>query len=200
MRGWLVILAAVAACAEQAPPPGAGPDATPAAAPAAAAYGTIVKIDARVDSIDAYLAVHPRELRVFARLPDSTVVPVKDSTSFPDETEESYNVLRDSAGRVLLHRRMPTSESGDWFEVDTHYFAPDGHTIRYDFRISSFSGGCDVLREQRRYWYGPAFALLRQDSTYTDKNDQPIDARECYRRGDDPTPASRRSADLPGTQ
>lgn len=169
--------------------------------PPAPRYTTVAEIDARVDSIDAYLGTHLDRLRLFARTSGGTVVAVKDSTAWPEEMDESYNVVTDSAGRVLLHRAMPTSESGDWFEVRTHYFAPDGHTIRYDYEISGFGSGCgSILRERRRFHMGPAFTLLRQDSSYTDRDDKPIDARACERRGDHPPPASRSSGDLPGVR
>jgi hypothetical protein len=199
----LVALATLAACAESA----SSRD-TPAAAsvtptplhPAPSTATTVTAIDVRVDSIEAFAAAHPAALRLFAKVPDSAaVVAVKDSTSWPEEVEETYNVVRDSAGHVLLHRTMPTSESGDWFLVATHYFAPDGRTIRYDYEMSGFSEECGILRERRRFYYDASFTLIRQDSAYTDKDDKPIDATNCQRRADDPTSASRRSADLPGT-
>ena len=171
--------------------------ATPARAPAVPRYATVAEIDARVDSIEAYLDKHVDRLRLFAKRSDGTVVPVKDSTAWPEEMDESYNLLTDSAGHVLLHRAIPTSQSGDWFEVRTHYFAPDGHTIRYDYAMSGFGSGCGtILRELRHFHYGPDFTLLHQDSSYTDKDDKPVDARECFRRGDHPPPAARTFADL----
>jgi hypothetical protein len=172
----------------------------PATVAPRSAPAPLAAIDARVDSIEKYLAAHPEALALYAQMTDTSrqLVSVKDSSAWPDEIAASFNILRDTAGRMLLHREMPTSESGDWFEVRTHYFAPDGRTVLFDYRINGFSGGCGILRERRKFYYDSAFALLRQDSSYTDDKDNPIDASECHRRGDHPEPARRRSADLLG--
>ena len=193
------------ACASTDKPDTASLDtASPVVAPVAASrsltYASVAEIDARVDSIEKYLTAHRDELRLFARLSsDSTrLVAVKDSSSWPENSDASYNILSDSLGRMLFYSEMPVSESGDWFEVMTHYFAPDGRTILYDYKISGFSSGCTrILRERKRFYYDPGFLLLRQDSSYTDGEGKHIDAKDCERRSDEVTPARRRSADLP---
>jgi hypothetical protein len=171
------------------------------AAPAPASYVTVETIKARVDSIDRYLKEHPGRLKVYAAVEGgNALIPVKDSTAWPENVEASINILADSAGTVLLHREMPTSESGDWFAAISHYLAPDGRTIYYEFEISSFSSGCtEILRETKRLYFDPTFAVLKEELSFADKDWNPISPpspEECLRRSDSAPPAARSVAQL----
>jgi hypothetical protein len=174
--------------------------APPAPAPSAASpYTDTVRIQARVDSIDAYVTEHPDRLKLYAAVPgDSTLVPVKDSTAWPDETDATYNIMFDSANRPLVHVEMPTSESGDWFAVGRHWFAPDGRTILYELSMSGFGSGCgEILRETWRVYLDPAGSILKESRRYTDGNDAPVVADTCYRRSEDAPPPKRSASELP---
>lgn len=158
-----------------------------------------VAIAARADSIDRYAAAHKDQVKLFAQVPgDSQLVPVKDSTAWPDSTETSYDIVFDSLHRPLLHVTSPTSESGDWTEEDAHYFGPDGRTILYDVKISSFGSGCgEVLREEKRVFLGPTGRIIHEARRFTDGNDKPINADTCYRRTDSVPPPRLSASDLP---
>jgi hypothetical protein len=162
-------------------------------------YADTVAIAVRTDSIDRYVHAHPERMTMFAKVADSTgLVAVKDTASWPSDTEISYNIVADSAGRPLIHRQTPTSESGDRFAVESHYFAPDGRTILHQYMISGFSSGCaSILRETKRLFLGPSGAALAETRRFTDGDGKPITADGCDRRSDD-APAPKRSAsDLP---
>jgi hypothetical protein len=158
-------------------------------------YADTVSIAARADSIDRSVAAHPEWVRMFAKASGKPeLVPVKDTASWPESTEISYNVVTDSIGRPLIHRQSPTSESGDWFAVESHYFAPDGRTILHQYRISGFSSECtDILRETKRVFLGPTGAAMAETRSFTDGDDKPIVADSCFRRSDN-APAPKRSA------
>lgn len=136
---------------------------------------------------------------MFAKVPKKAgLVPVKDTASWPESTEISYSVVRDSIGRPLIHRQSPTSESGDWFAVESHYFAPDGRTILHQYRISGFSSECTkVLRETKRVFLGPAGAALAETRSFADVDHKPIVADSCYRRSDDAPTAKHSASELP---
>lgn len=150
-------------------------------------YADTAAIAARVDSIDRLVARHPDTLKLFAEIPGGAgLVPVKDSLAWPDEVAASYSIVFDSNAAPLLHRRMPTSESGDWFLAVTHYFDADGRTIFYDYSISSFASGCtEILRERIRTFVNPANGIpLARRRTFLDQDDRPvIDTANCYLRG-----------------
>ena len=177
------------------PPP---PSAT--TSPSSVEYTSVEVIDARVDSIDNYLLRHADQLEVYAEVPGrEELVPVRDSTDWPDETEASYNILRDSSGSLILHREIPTSESGDWFATITHYLAPDGRAILYVFEIAGFSSGCSgILRETKRVHLDTEFGVLREERAFTDNDGRPLDATACHRRSDDAPPPRRGVSALRG--
>ena len=162
-------------------------------------YADTVSIDARVDSIDTFLASHPDRVKLFATLPDDSVlVAVKDSTSWPDETDATYNIGFDSTDRPIIHIEMPTSQSGDWFAVARHWFAPDGRTILYEFNISGFGSGCgEILRETWRVYLDPGGRIMKESRRYTDEKDAPVKADDCYRRSENAPPPKRTAAELP---
>jgi hypothetical protein len=162
-------------------------------------YADTASIDARVAEIDRYLETHPGQVSLYASVEgQAALVPVKDSTTWPDEVSSSYNLGVDSLGRPLWHLESPTSGSGDWYAIVQHWFAPDGRTILYEFRISGFSAGCtDILRETWRVYLDPAGRTLAESRRYTDKDGTPVHAEDCERRSDD-APAPKASVrDLP---
>lgn len=207
MRGQVawhcLMLTAVVACADRhtvadsAAAIGARPSARPD--PGTTRYGDTLSIVARADSIDHYVAAHPERVALFAAVPgDTSIVAVKDSTSWPDETQVSYNAIVDDAGRPLLHVQMPTSESGDWFASERHYFAPDGRTILHVYEISGFASGCgDILRESKRTFLGPNGTAIAEVRRFTDAKGVPIVADSCYRRSDGAPAPKQFARDLP---
>ena len=211
VRGWCghrvaPLVAALLACDARDRPgaldsPATAASATPATvATPPAVYESVEAIDARVDSIDDYLLHHSERLEVYAEVPGrEELVPVRDTTQWPDETEASYNILRDSTRAMVLHRELPTSQSGDWFASVTHYLAPDGRTILYVFEVSAFSSGCrDILRESKRVYFSSEFGVLKEERAFTDNDGRPVDATNCYRRSDDAPPARRGATALRG--
>ena len=172
---------------------------TPSSARESAQYDDTISIALREDSIEKYFAAHPAQVKMFAAVSEKAeLVPVIDTTAWPEDTETSYNTGVDSTGRPLFHAQVPVSQSGDWFAVETHYFAPDGRTILHQYRIAGFSSGCgDVLREIKRTFLGPTGATLAETRTFTDGNERPVNADNCYRRSDDAPAPRRTAAELP---
>jgi hypothetical protein len=171
----------------------------PPVRPVVTQYLDTASIDARVAEIDAYLKAHPDRVTLYAGVEgQDALVPVKDSTAWPDETSTSFNLGVDSAGRPIRHVAVPTSQSGDWSEVSTHWFAPDGRTILYLYTISAFSSGCaEVLHEEWRVYLNPAGGRLAESRSYTGNNGKPVVAADCHRRSDDAEGPSPSARDLP---
>lgn len=161
--------------------------------PSSVGYNDTASIARRVDSIERIVKDHPDRMKLFASVAGREgLVPVPDTTSWPDEVEASYNIVFDVTGMPLLHRQMPSSESGDWFQAVTHYFAPDGRTILYDDEISGFNECTRILRERTRIFLssesGQQIAFSRR---FTDGDSKPLsDTSGCLIRGSgSPRPA-----------
>jgi hypothetical protein len=60
----------------------------------------------------------------------------------PEEAITTYYILKDSLGRVITISELPTSESGDWFIVLTHYFDKEGKTFAFERQANFFNSGC----------------------------------------------------------
>ena len=164
----------------------------------AASYSDTMSIMARVDSIERYVAADSQRLRVFASVPDDPrLVQVKDSTDWPEATEASINVVMDASGRPLLHREMPTSESGDWLKVISHYFDPEGRTILYDLEISGFGSECtSILRETKRVFLSPTGNTIAELRSFADEDGKAIKPDGCFLRSDNAASPKRAASEL----
>ena len=121
----------------------------------------------RTDSISNYILKHNNQLIVFAKI-HSKKDPVRVvNDKWPDDVDYSYNILKDSTGRVIFIAEMPYSESGDWYIEYRHYFDNSGNTIAFE-RItnvfdSDVKGG--VIYETLINYYLPGLKL--KDKIYT---------------------------------
>lgn len=81
-------------------------------------------------------------MRWYARMPgQAALVPVRDSATWPDSLESSFGVAVDGEGHIVQVAEIPTSKSGDWSNVYTHYFDAEGRTRGF-VRESLFLNGC----------------------------------------------------------
>lgn len=131
----------------------------------------------QVSAADSLRDKHPERMRIYADV-GGRLVAVTDTANWP-ETEVSYNVWLDSSGRPLIHAEAPVSQSGDWGVVYTHYFDEQGRTRVFDSEAAWFNSLCtDVLRRHVRMYYDERFGLLRADTSYSDADKRPVDARK----------------------
>lgn len=157
-----------------------------------------VAIDAMVSSVERYTKRHPDHVELFAHVPGrASLARVKDTSSWPEHADTSYNLWRDSAGRPIKYVAMPASESGDWFAAITYWFDPDGRTILYEYSVSSFEGECtEILRETKRIWLDRRGAPIARANRYTDADGRPVRPEKCYRLSDTIPPPRLRASDL----
>jgi hypothetical protein len=164
-------------------------------------YADTATIRSRVDSIDREVDAKPQKIKLYAKvLGNARLVAVKDSASWPDETEASYNIVFDASRHPVLHREIPTSQSGDWYAVQSRYFAPDGRTIFYEFSISGFSGcpGLKILRETKRVFLDRAGKVMSESQSFADGDNKPVRVDStCFRRSDKAPAPKRWASELP---
>ncbi len=122
-----------------------------------------------VDSLVAHhlsLTVHLAALNA-----DSQIVAVKDTTAWPDQQQETYNIWTDSLGRVVRTVQVPVSESGDWSNVYEYDFDSTGTTTVF-VRTSSFFNDCDGgARETSTTYPASGGRIVERDYRLTGLND-----------------------------
>lgn len=135
-----------------------------------------VSIEKQTDIIYNYIAKHNNQLILFAKLPGKKVAVKVKNQKWPDEVDDSYNIFKDSTGKVIFIADMPFSESGDWYIEYRHYFDSNGNTIAFE-RItnvfdSDIKGG--LIYETLVNYYSPGLKLRSKEYTLKRKDGKNI--------------------------
>lgn len=129
---------------------------------------------------DKYLAGHQNAILLFAKLRGKGSVVKVEGDKWPDNTECSYDVLKNKAGKIILIGELPVSESGDRAIEHRHYFDADGKTFAYTKQESIFndamSGG--TLREYVMMYFDADFNIIYKTDKLTDGKDKPVTGKK----------------------
>jgi len=170
------VLVGVAACREP-PPPAPPPGETEVAARSAGSR--LVDESARV--MITALAGADGRMRMYARVPgQAALVPVRDSTAWPDSVVSSFGVAADAEGRIVQVAEVVIGPGRDWENVYTHYFDAEGRTRAF-VRESSFLDGCPGRgsRERTQSLFDARGRLLERRYTLSDLDGSPVDPAAC---------------------
>lgn len=119
---------------------------------------------------DDTLKHHEKEIIVLVKVPGKANLLKVKGNKWPDEVEYTYNIKRDSTGKIFEVVQIPNSESGDWFLSLAHYFDNDGNTYAFqrNFNVfdSEIKGG--VIYETTIKYYNPLFKQLGRSYQVTD--------------------------------
>ena len=130
----------------------------------------------KAKEIDQYVYKHQKELLVFAKVPGKSKLVRVIKENWPDATEYTYNILKDSTGHIIMIAQMPYSESGDWYIEYKNYFDNNGKTFCFSKRETVFDdsvkGG--IAMEQLFNYYDLNFNLLGKIDKLTDKDEKTI--------------------------
>lgn len=121
------------------------------------------------------------KLIVFVKLGDQDE-PVKiKNANFPDDVETTFNVLKDSIGRIVTVSEFPFSESGDWNIILTHYFDTEGKTFAFERQTNFFNSICTdgVAYETRTEFYNSDFQLIKKMNILVDEKNQDLQKDSC---------------------
>jgi hypothetical protein len=119
---------------------------------------------------------------VFAKLVDKDEpVPVKNGY-FPVNVEMTYNILKDSSGRILTISAFLYSESGDWNIILTHYFDGNGKTFAFERQTNFFNSICTegVAFETQTEYYDSDFVSINKTYTLVDEKNNILQKDSCY--------------------
>jgi hypothetical protein len=136
----------------------------------------LLTLKKRKAAIDKYLKSHKKEIILLAKVPKKNNLIMVKNGKWPEDAECSYNVLRDSSGKIIFVMQSPVSESGDWNIEYSHYFDDKGKTFAFIKQESIFNdevkGG--VVREIHLLYYDDNFKTLNQINNLLDKDDKPL--------------------------
>jgi hypothetical protein len=132
-------------------------------------------------SIDTSFSHNRDNIEVLIKLPDKTDLMSFKDTILPDETERSFNILRDSLRHIVAITESPYSQSGDWFLTLTHYFDNNGQTFAFERQTNFFNSGCTegVAYETKTEYYNSDFKLIRKEYKLVDEKGRNLNKDSC---------------------
>lgn len=132
-------------------------------------------------NIDTLFNQSKDKLIVLAKLADKgETIQIKNG-NFPDNVETTFNILKDSLGRVITSSEFPFSESGDWNIILTHYFDKDGKTFAFERQTNFFNSICTdgVAYETQTEFYDSDFQLIDKMYKLVDEKNKTLQKDSC---------------------
>jgi hypothetical protein len=131
----------------------------------------ILKLKNKKAAVDQYLLKHDKALVVFVKIPGKKNLIRIENENWPDEIEYTYNILKNSSGKIIFVAQIPYSESGDWDIAYRHYFDEQGNTYAFN-KVESIFGDVKggVIREILLTYYDEKFKNISQVNSFTDKD------------------------------
>jgi len=137
---------------------------------------TLVRLKSKQVATDQYISKHGKTLIVLVKVPGKTKLKKVINENWPEEMEYTYNILKDTTGRIILVSLVPFSQSGDWFITYTHYFDEKGNTYAFRKQTNVFDsevkGG--VIYETLLKYYDVNFNILKKIYTLQNKSGKTI--------------------------
>lgn len=131
--------------------------------------------------IDTLFNQRKDKLIVLAKLADKDEPIQIKNGNFPDNVETTFNILKDSLGRVITASEFPFSESGDWNIILTHYFDKDGKTFAFERQTNFFNSICTdgVAYETQTEFYDSDFQLIDKMYKLVDEKNKTLQKDSC---------------------
>jgi hypothetical protein len=130
-------------------------------------------------SIDAKYNTKNSKVGILVKTPDNKLIEVK-NRQFPDEVEITFNLLKDSLGRLCLFKEIPNlTESGDDYIEITHYFDNEGKTFAITL-VDNYFDEKGVAYWTKTTYYDNDFKEIGKVETLLDKNNKPLKKTEEF--------------------
>ncbi|MES2809073.1 MAG: hypothetical protein V4619_10635 [Bacteroidota bacterium] len=131
-------------------------------------------------SIDTTLSRNEGSVQLFAKVTGQDTLVLVEDGEWPDDTEYSINMMRDTSGNIIRISSTPVSQTGDWNVECIHYFNQQGNTVVYEKRAGAFVLPNDGLAfETITDYFDTDFIAIKRNYDLLDKNDNPLD-RKTY--------------------
>jgi hypothetical protein len=132
-------------------------------------------------TIDTLFYHKKEKIEVLVKLVDNDELVKISNGNFPENIETTFNILRDSLGKIITISEFPFSESGDWNIILTHYFDKDGKTFAFERQTNFFNSICTdgVAYETLTEFYNNNFQLIDKDYQLVDEKDNNLQKDSC---------------------
>jgi len=121
-------------------------------------------------------------LLLFVKTPDKKdLQALKKGETYPGKIEASYNVLKDSNGKIVYIAEIPFSPKDDWFIAYKSYFDKHGKLFAFQRQNNFFHSECTkgAALENLIRFYGEDFSVIDSSYTLTDSNKKQLDKATC---------------------
>ncbi|PSR56351.1 hypothetical protein AHMF7605_24060 [Adhaeribacter arboris] len=136
--------------------------------------------------IDTLFQRNLKQLTVLVKVPNQDTLIEVIHEKWPNEIEVTFNILKNTSGKIIRISEYPFSESGDWEIVYSHYFDDNGNTFAFEKQVGAFNTICPgeddfdkFTIEKVTKLYSLDHAMI--DSTYKmmDEKNVDITSKKC---------------------
>jgi len=120
-------------------------------------------------------------LQVLVKVKGKRELQVVKGRGYPRNIETTYNLLRDTTGKVLFISEMPYNATSEWFIAYKSYFDKDGKLFAFQRQNNFLNNGCThgAAMENSIGYYNEDFLLIDSLYTITDTYKKPLDKKAC---------------------
>lgn len=132
--------------------------------------------------LDSFMVRNLKNCIVLVKLIDQTELLKIVNENWP-ETEKiktTFNVYKDNSGKIVSVREFPYSQSGDWYEILTHYFSEDEKTFAFERNMSEFNSECgEISYETRIEYFNTEFNSIGNYRKFVDEKGKDMRGKDC---------------------
>ena len=125
--------------------------------------------------------ISDKSLLVYAKVKGKDALVQVENKRYPADIETTYNILKNSNGKVVYLAELPYGKTTDWFIAYKNYFDANGNLFVFQ-RINNFMNSkCTrgaALENLTRY-YNRKFTVIDSAYSLTDSNQKPLDEEAC---------------------
>ena len=139
------------------------------------------RLDYQKREIDTLFKHQKNKLIVLAKIQEQEELVLINDVNFPENVELTFNILKDSLGKVITVSAFPHSESGDWNISLTHYFDKKGKTFALERQTSFYNSNCTegLAYETKTEFYDSGFQLIGNRYKLIDEKYKNLNKDSC---------------------
>lgn len=143
----------------------------------------IKQIKNKINEADSLLSSRDfQKIKVIVKLTNGKFEVMKDTSSWPDNIEETFNIVYNTRLKPILFKEVISGISGDFTNTYSYYFSDSGSTIAMNRISSFFNSNCtknEPLTESQTFYYDSNFDLIKKNYRLFDSKNMNVDSSKC---------------------